>query len=1806
MTDFRQGLKEYEEGLNRMQQAAERLGSLGATLTKNVTAPILGIGAAAVKLAVDSAKIDQVRQTFHDLAASVGQDADTILQKLREATHGMVSDSELMQQAVLAMLLIGRESLGDLSETLPRLAEIAAAASRATGESLSFMFESIVKGIGRASPMILDNLGFTIDLTAAYERYAKTLGATSGQVVDNSAKIAQLTTKLQDLKTQLHIAQLRMGELSEKTKESTRAALQFRIDKLNRQIAETEKELAKATAAHGKFASAVGEGTVKLTKEQKVAALLAEVMRRGEDYIKTFGKVQEDAAVLAGRLSAKLKNLKDTIGRALMPAVYEILKPLVEFGEKLGTVAERASQAFAKFAKGHPQLIQTAAAFAGLSATLGPGLVLLGKLMSVLGGLNPTILAFSAAVAVIGPLVAKHFGTISQVVSDVVGTVQPLIARLVSFVEDVAKAFSEGGLTEALAVWSRQWPELVGVARETLSELLRLVVDNLSHLGSTIVSSARDIVSGISDGVSEWPDAFLSWVGPVVSGIASALGDILDRISAWLADAAGEFDFSSWVESFLDWIEEVVPRLLSKLGELVASVAQALVSGTGEIEDSLGSWLDSFLSFAARVAVELVESLGVVLDRVVGWIAEGAPVILEELSAWGKAFVEWVGPNIGPMLSELGELAGELLAFVAEQAPRLAEEVLEWGKAFVEWVGPRIGPMLDAVGDLISSLLDKLAEAVPEIVAQLERWGKEFIEWVGPNIGPLVSELGELIGAVLSTLAEATPDIAAALLEWAAEFVRWVADVAPDLIVELGKLLAEVVEWILSEGVPTLAKNLVKWGIAFAQWVYEEAIPRIGPAMEDFLTALLEAVGEIAVAVGEAAMEIGKGIINGIKGGIESLWQDLQTWFSQQFAKLPDWVKKALQMFSPSVFFDIGLQIMLDLAEGISEGEAEVVEELGELFSEIGQAFSDIASGIRAVAGLPALTEIQELADAFVEAARYIVMKLLESAWAFEEAGLGWLGAEKWSARIGELMAKAVGWIDRGVDALVGLCDFVAPSEEAVDAFVSCVHSVIEKFVALGDEFDIEGLAAVQDFSEAAEKAMDLVSSAAEAFKDMSEGFRRPTERAVEELADSIRLVVRKLSESAGEFRLSVLAKCEDFVKAAEDAVDLIGDAAEAFGEMPSTFEVADDAVDRLVSLIKQVVREFTAAAEDFEDGSLEAAEAFLEAAEDSLDVMEAAFDAFEKMPGFVEPSISAVLRVTTLVATLVDHFVYLSGYFEREALAAAGDFLDVAEQAMDVLESAFEALSGIATLPDVSTVAMECFVSDVSYLVGLFTEAAQDFSTNALSQANVFLEAAEEAVGILADGAEGFEALKDYRGIPESALKAFFEDLEAAIQYLSEAAQQFSVEGMEHARKFAEAAGDVLDTIGDGVDALTDLRDYKGVPQSAFGRFKQDILAALGLMEEVRKTVGEDFVKEASKFASAANDVLDTIARGLEVLSSVRDYTGVGDKWIDLKDDVEAIRDFLGAAADLLEKGAADADRFKCASEAIVSDIVGGLQNLQSVSFMGVDWDTTELKSSLQELEDLGYMATSGFGEGINQGLDVVAEGVKNFINKVLYLESEVSAPMDRISRMGYDDVRDFGENVADGASDIADDLNVLINKVNFTTNSIGQSLHQMAQDGYRHVYNFGQNITDACPKVEEELNHLEQTVQAGVADVNAALDDLGETSPKYAFLWNLVDAFSQAASKLDIEMAEMKRRVAVGIGDINLQLAGLGLGRVVAPIVQPAGVGRVSQYINVQLGVGPNWVREEADVEAIKDSVVQSLRAELGEMLELRVRYG
>jgi hypothetical protein len=207
---FRDIGKEAKKTSELMQKAGAAVtGFFGAQLIKQTVSGLVSVNMEMFEI---GQKAEGIVKAFDNIAGSN-------LEELREATKGTVDDLTLMQNAVKG------SNLGlDITE-MGTLFKFAQQRARETGESVDHLVESITVGIGRKSPLILDNLGISAiqlkkamngvtleagsvaDVTRAVGKIAEEAMKNAADMTDNTA------ASVERLKATWMNAQLEGGQL---------------------------------------------------------------------------------------------------------------------------------------------------------------------------------------------------------------------------------------------------------------------------------------------------------------------------------------------------------------------------------------------------------------------------------------------------------------------------------------------------------------------------------------------------------------------------------------------------------------------------------------------------------------------------------------------------------------------------------------------------------------------------------------------------------------------------------------------------------------------------------------------------------------------------------------------------------------------------------------------------------------------------------------------------------------------------------------------------------------------------------------------------------------------------------------------------------------------------------------------------------------------------------------------------------------------------------------------------------------------------------------------------------------------------------------------------------------------------------------------------------------------------------------------------------------------------------------------------------------------------------------------------------
>lgn len=206
-TEFDKGVKKAKQstddlgkGTDKTNASATKLGGNFKSLVTVMGTVTAGVGAAIAvfnqlsKAAQEGANLDRLQQSGEALAKTFGSSMESVVNSVKSASMGTISEMDIIASSNKAMLL----GLGADAQTMGDLMEVAAYRAKAMGMTTTAAYDDIIRGIGRMSPLILDNLGITFDAEKVYTEYALAIGKTKDQLSEAEKKQALLNATIKE------------------------------------------------------------------------------------------------------------------------------------------------------------------------------------------------------------------------------------------------------------------------------------------------------------------------------------------------------------------------------------------------------------------------------------------------------------------------------------------------------------------------------------------------------------------------------------------------------------------------------------------------------------------------------------------------------------------------------------------------------------------------------------------------------------------------------------------------------------------------------------------------------------------------------------------------------------------------------------------------------------------------------------------------------------------------------------------------------------------------------------------------------------------------------------------------------------------------------------------------------------------------------------------------------------------------------------------------------------------------------------------------------------------------------------------------------------------------------------------------------------------------------------------------------------------------------------------------------------------------------------------------------------------------
>lgn len=303
-----------------------------------------------------------------------------------------------------------------------------------------------------------------------------------------------------------------------------------------------------------------------LTPQQKVLAAHALVMAQTTTAQGDFARTSEGLANQQRILKAELTNTTTELGVALLPIALQLVDI---FRTRVAPAIQGVSDWFTKLS---PNTQKTTLIIAGLTAIIGPLLIVAGFLVSAIAAISlPVLLVIAgiAALIAIGVLVFKNWEEISAKAREIWGAIvaflKPAIDDVTEFMTSRFEAFAE--------FWREIWPDLkeafvniwnaikeflepiVEGMLTTIKSTFDLIVEVIKvawQLVKDLIDAALKVIQGI---LKTFAGLFTGNWEQMWEGVSQIFEGIWDGIKASLKAAINVL--GSIINSFIDRINSI-------------------------------------------------------------------------------------------------------------------------------------------------------------------------------------------------------------------------------------------------------------------------------------------------------------------------------------------------------------------------------------------------------------------------------------------------------------------------------------------------------------------------------------------------------------------------------------------------------------------------------------------------------------------------------------------------------------------------------------------------------------------------------------------------------------------------------------------------------------------------------------------------------------------------------------------------------------------------------------------------------------------------------------------------------------------------------------------------------------------------------------------------------------------------------------------------------------------------------------------------------------------------------------------------
>lgn len=951
---------------NNLSGTGKSLTSAGSTLTKSVTAPVVGLGTAVVKTSAD---FESAMSKVSAISGATGSDLDALNQKAQEMGAKTKFSATESAEAFTYMAMAGWKT-EDMLQGIEGIMSLAAA----DGLDLATTSDIVTDAL-TAFGLSASDSGHFADVLAKASSNANTNVSMLGESFKYAAPVAgALGYSAEDTAIALGLM-ANAGIKGSQGGTALRSSLTRLIKPTDDAAALMEQYGLSMTNADGSMKS-LGEvmnmlrdklGGLTEAEQAQVAAqifgqeamsgMLAIINASDSDYAKLTdaiydadGAAQQMADTMLDNLSGQLTLLKSALeglaiqfGEILMPYIKQFVGWLQSLVQKLQEMTPEQKEQIVKWA--------------AIAAAIGPVLMVLGKLTSSVGSIITTFGKIPGAIKAVtggftklttaGKNVFEGFklakagftalgAQASPLGAALAGVTAPMIA-IVAVVALVIAAFvslwknNEEFRNKMIAIWD-------GI-KSKFESFAQGIVDRLNALGFDF-ENFGEVVKAIWDG-------FCSVLAPIFEAafeiISSVLGTVLDVLTGILDVFIGIFT-GNW-EQCWNGIKEIfvgiwngLVGILKSLGNMLLGIFDAVCGWFGTtwdetwtnikqffvdiwngitaffsnvinaIKTAVSNFITTIINFFAQLPTNIANFITNAYNSVVEWVTNMVNKAIE----LGTNFVNNVVNFFKELPYNIGYIIGTVIGSIANWVTNMVAKAKELGTNF-----------LNAIVTFFKELPGKILEFITSAWNNVVNWATNMTnkaKEVGTNfLNGIVNFFTQLPGKISGFITNAWNNV----VNWGTNMVNKAKTVGSDFLNNVVNSIKQLPGKI-SGFASTIISNLTSWA--------KNMLSKGKEGASNLFNSVVNGIKSLP----DKILSIGKDIVTGLWNGISGAAGWLKDKVKSFATGILDGMKDALGIHSPSRVFrdEIGKMLPPGIGEGFELSLPDTMKDMKNQFNK--------------------------------------------------------------------------------------------------------------------------------------------------------------------------------------------------------------------------------------------------------------------------------------------------------------------------------------------------------------------------------------------------------------------------------------------------------------------------------------------------------------------------------------------------------------------------------------------------------------------------------------------------------------------------------------------------------------------------------------------------------------------------------------------------------------------------------------------------------------------------------------------------------